>query len=215
MSENLKKKIEKLEEKHRLIADNLLDAIFVLDAATLKFDYVTPSIEKLSGYSPDEYKKFTIMDRLTSESYKKVEVILAEELKKCDQGSHVIRTLEVELIHKNGDTYWSEIRARFIEEADKPLKIIGTLRDISERKKSEKEQTGLMQKLAEALAEKERLLKEIKVLEGLLPICSGCRRVKDEQGKWWPLDAYVNAQTEAELTHTICSDCQDVFYSDL
>jgi len=215
MSENLKRKIEKLEEKHRLIADNLLDAIFVLDATTLKFDYITPSIRKISGYSADEYKKFTIMNRLTSESYKKVEVILAEELQKCDQGFKVMRTLEVELIHKNGDTYWSEIRARFIEEAHKPLKIIGTLRDISERKKVEKKQTGLMQKLAGALAEKERLLKEIKVLEGLLPICSGCRRVKDEQGKWWPLDAYVNVRTEAELTHTICSDCKDVFYSDL
>ena len=215
MSEKLKRKIEKLEEKHRLIADNLLDAICVLDATTLKFDDITPSIEKISGYSADEYKKFTVMDRLTSESYEKVQVVLAEELRKCDQGSKVIRTLEMELFHKNGGTYWAEIRARFIEDADKPLKIISTLRDISEQKKAEKQQDELMQKLDKALAEKERLLKEIKVLEGLLPICSGCRRVQDEHGKWWPLDAYVNARTEAELTHTICSDCKDVFYSDL
>jgi hypothetical protein len=50
---------------------------------------------------------------------------------------------------------------------------------------------------------------------GLLPICSGCKRIRDESGKWWPLDAYVKARTEAEFTHTICSDCKDVFYPDL
>ena len=66
-----------------------------------------------------------------------------------------------------------------------------------------------------ALAEKESLLKEVKLLKGLLPICSGCKRIRDENGRWWPLDAYVKARTEAELTHTICADCQDVFYSDL
>ncbi len=65
------------------------------------------------------------------------------------------------------------------------------------------------------ISRKERLLKEVKVLRGLLPICSGCKRIRDEHDRWWPLDAYVRARTEAELTHTICPDCTDVFYSDL
>ena len=67
----------------------------------------------------------------------------------------------------------------------------------------------------EALAEKDRLLKEVKVLRGLLQICSGCKRIRDEQGRWWPLDAYVRDRTEAKLTHTICPDCDEVYYGDL
>ena len=47
MSKRLKDKIEKLEQKHRVIADNLLDAIWIVDAETLKFEYITPSIEKI------------------------------------------------------------------------------------------------------------------------------------------------------------------------
>jgi PAS domain S-box-containing protein len=215
MSKKLKEKIEELEEKHRVVAENLIDAIWVLDVETLKFEYITRSIEKISGYTADEFMNFTIVDRLTPESFQKVETILAQEIPRFEQGVKTIRTLEVELIHKNGNTYWTEIRVKFIKESGKPLKIIGVSREITERKKVEQQQNELIKKLGEALAEKEKLLKEVKVLEGLLPICSGCKRIRDEHDRWWPLDAYVRARTEAEITHTICPDCTDVFYSDL
>jgi len=214
MSNRLKQKIEELEKKHRIVADNLLDAIWVIDVETLQYDYITPSIEKISGYTADEFKKFTIADRLTPESLHKVEAILAEEIPRFEQGVKAIQTLDVELIHKNGNTYWGEIRAKFIKESGKPLKIVGVIREITERKKAERQQNKLINQLGEALADKNRLLKEVKVLRGLLPICSGCKRIRDEHNKWWPLDAYVRAHTEADLTHTICPDCTDVFYGD-
>lgn len=215
MSEKLKRKIEELEKKHRLLADNLLDAIWVIDVETLQYDYITPSIEKISGYSVDEYMNFTIIDRMTPESFQKVETVLTEEMPKFEKGVKTIRTLEIELIHKNGNTYWNEIRAKFFKESEKPLKIIGVARDITERKQAEQQQNELINQLEDTLAEKNKLLKEIKVLRGLLPICSGCKRIRDEHDKWWPLDAYVRARTEAEITHTICPDCEVVFYTDL
>jgi hypothetical protein len=69
--------------------------------------------------------------------------------------------------------------------------------------------------LAAALAEKERLLKEMKILKALLPICSGCRRIRDDYGKWWPLELYVREHTDSSFSHTICPDCKDVIYPDL
>lgn len=215
MSESLKDRIEELERKHRVVADNLLDAIWVIDVETLKFEYITPSIEQISGYTPDEFINFTIMDRLTPESFQKVKAILAKEIPRFEQGEKGIWTLEVEIIHKNGNIYWSEIRAKFVKETGKPLKIVGVTREITERKEADQQQKELITKLEDALAEKEKLLKEVNILRGLLPICSGCKRIRDDHGKWWPLDAYVDARTEADLTHTICPDCKDVFYSDL
>ena len=214
MSEKLKTKIEKLEEKHRVVADNLLDAIWVVDIETLKFDYITPSIERISGYKEDEYKNLTLKDRLTPESYQEVEAILTEEVPRFKERIKAIRTLEVELIHKNGNTYWAEIRTKLVKESDKPLKLIGVTREITERKKAEQQQDELIKKLGEVLADKERLIKENKVLRGLLPICSGCKRIRDEHDRWWPLDAYVKKHTDAEITHTICPDCTQVFYGD-
>ena len=156
----------------------------------------------------------TVEERLTPESFHKVIELLPETKKRFEQGIRDFKTLEVELIHKNGSTYWSEVRVRYMKEAGKPLQIVGVTREITERKKAEQQQNKLINQLGEALADKNRLLKEIKVLEGLLPICSGCKRIRDEHNKWWPLDAYVRAHTEADLTHTICPDCTDVFYGD-
>lgn len=214
MSVKLREKIEKLEEKHRVVANNLLDAIWVVDIETLKFDYITPSIKKISGFNADEFKNFTIRDRLTPESYKEIEAILTDEVPRFKEGMKAIRTLEVELIHKNGNTYWAEIRTKLVKESDKPLKLIGVTREITERKKVEQQQNELIKKLGEVLADKDRLLKENKVLRGLLPICSGCKRIRDEHDRWWPLDAYVKSHTDAEITHTICPDCTQVFYGD-
>jgi len=61
------------------------------------------------------------------------------------------------------------------------------------------------------VAENERLLKENKILTGLLPICAGCKRIRDDNEKWWPLEAYVREHTDADFTHTICTDCNEIF----
>ncbi len=217
MAKRLKDIIEELERKHQVIERNMVAAIWVLDVETLKFEYVTSSIEQITGHSVEEYLKLTIRERLTSDSLEKVKTALVEEMEKYEQGIQSTRRMEVELLHKSGGIYCAEISAMFFRETGKPLKIVGLTRDITdqEQEKINQQQNELIYKLSEALAEKDKLLKEVKVLRGLLPICSGCKRIRDEQGRWWPLDAYVRARTEAELTHTICGDCKDVFYEDL
>ena len=212
---NLKERIIDLEKKYRVVADNLIDAIWVIDAETLEYEYITPSIERISGYTADEIMTMTIKDRLTPESLMEVKTVLANERKRFKKGGKAIRKLELELVHKNGSYHWVEARARFIKDTGKPLKIIGVSRDITERKKAEQKQTELIKQLEAALAEKDKLLKEVKILRGLLPICSGCKRIRDEQDRWWPIDAYVREHTDAKLTHTICPDCSDVYYGDM
>ncbi|MBK7293990.1 MAG: hypothetical protein IPI84_09520 [Holophagaceae bacterium] len=58
----------------------------------------------------------------------------------------------------------------------------------------------------------ERLLAEVKTLGGMLPICSHCKKIRDDKGYWNQLEAYLNEHTEAEFTHGICPDCaKEVF----
>ena len=194
MAKNVTIKIKDIERKYRIITDNLVDALWVVDAETLRFEYITPSIHKISGYNADEYMKFTVLDRFTTDSYIKALKALEEEKVRFDQGIKSIRTLELELKHRDGNVYWVEIKARFLKEKGKPLKIVGVTRDINEKKKYENQQKELIKQLTDALGEKEKLLKEVKMLESLLPICSGCKRIRDEHNKWWPLDAYIRKQ---------------------
>jgi PAS domain S-box-containing protein len=215
MSKKLQEKIEELEGKYRVLADNLLDAIWVLDATTLKYEYMTPSIERISGYTVEEILGLTIKDRLTPESFAKVRAVLEEEKKKFDRGVRTRRVLEVESINKDGQRCWLEIKARFVKEAGSSLKIVGVTRQINDRKIAEKKQEELIRQLSEALSEKDKLIRELKILRSLLPICSGCKRIRDENGKWWPIDLYVERQTQSRITHTICPDCRDVLYPEL
>jgi len=141
--------------------------------------------------------------------------LLKDELKVYNRGEHTSKSFALEMVHKDGNRYWVEITAKFVEDPGGPLKIVGITKDITARKTAALQLEEQNRKLAEALAEKKRLLKEIKVLREMLPICSGCKRIRDDDNKWWPLDEYVREHTDTDFTHTICAACKDVFYPEL
>jgi len=59
------------------------------------------------------------------------------------------------------------------------------------------------------------LVSEIKSLGGLLPICSHCKKIRDDRGYWNQLEAYLEAHSEAAFTHGICADCQEELHARL
>jgi GAF domain-containing protein len=56
---------------------------------------------------------------------------------------------------------------------------------------------------------------EIKTLRGILPICSFCKRIRDDEGYWQAVDDYIQEHTEAELSHGLCLDCLKEHYPEL
>ncbi len=52
-------------------------------------------------------------------------------------------------------------------------------------------------------------LEKVKTLHGLLPICSWCKRIRDDHGYWNQVETYISAHTEADFTHGICPECKD------
>jgi hypothetical protein len=55
----------------------------------------------------------------------------------------------------------------------------------------------------------------IQVLQGLLPICSFCKRIRDDGGEWRQLEVYIAARSDARFSHTFCRDCGRRQYPDL
>ena len=63
------------------------------------------------------------------------------------------------------------------------------------------------------LAELERdLHHQVKVLEGLLPICSFCKSIRTERGDWEPLEAFISGRSAAEFSHGVCPTCSVKHY---
>ncbi len=55
---------------------------------------------------------------------------------------------------------------------------------------------------------------EIKILRGLLPICSKCKKIRDDQGFWQQVDTYIEKHSQATFTHGICPDCLTALYGE-
>jgi response regulator RpfG family c-di-GMP phosphodiesterase len=60
--------------------------------------------------------------------------------------------------------------------------------------------------------ELEQALGEIKMLRGLLPICSYCKKIRDEKGQWHPVEGYIRDHSNADFTHGICPECLEDHY---
>lgn len=59
-----------------------------------------------------------------------------------------------------------------------------------------------------------RLLRRIKRLEGILPICSSCKKIRDAAGEWRAVESFVREHSEAEFSHGLCPGCLRRLYPD-
>lgn len=66
--------------------------------------------------------------------------------------------------------------------------------------------------LEESKAKLEQAMAEVRVLSGLLPICSHCKKIRDDQGYWKRLEEYVEKHSQAQFSHGICPDCAQILY---
>ena len=78
-------------------------------------------------------------------------------------------------------------------------------RDITSRKLAEKERDELLAGLQDALA-------NVKTLHGLLPICSSCNKIRNDEGYWERIETYIRNRSDADFTHGICPDCAKKLY---
>ena len=133
--------LKKSEEKFRFLAEHMNDNIFTMDM-NLKTTYVSRSMEKLLGFTPEERMKQGITEQVTPASLKVIEQILSEELEREQTGladPDRSRKFEVEYYHKNGTTVWVENVISGIRDEQGILTgIHGVSRDITERREAEK-----------------------------------------------------------------------------
>lgn len=85
--------------------------------------------------------------------------------------------------------------------------------EIAERQQIEehlkKARDSLEERVAERTAELQQAIDSVKVLRGLLPICSSCKKIRDDQGYWTQLETYIHQHSEADFTHGLCPDCAE------
>lgn len=149
------------EMQYRLFTENAGDMICVLDKAMADYIYISPTVERLLGYTPEEMKALSVDELLMPESCKEIQKAVKDRLEKAKQGIMEDRTLtwQLEYIKKNGEPVWLETTTRpFFDKEGNFLGLVGVSRDITDRKitenalrASEKQYRSLVEMMQEGI----------------------------------------------------------------
>ena len=71
------------------------------------------------------------------------------------------------------------------------------------------------EKREQAVLERGKVLSELRVLRGLLPICASCKKIRDDKGYWNQIEVYITEHSEAEFSHGICPECVKKLYPEI
>lgn len=63
--------------------------------------------------------------------------------------------------------------------------------------------------------ELEAALAKVKLLTGMLPICASCKKIRDAEGRWTPIESYIHSHSDADFTHGICPECETQMLSEI
>jgi len=170
---------------------------------------------ELIGYSADDLKKgLNTVDLFAPEDRDRIRANAAKRLK-----GEVPDAAEYQILKKNSDTFPATFKIGVTRKEGEPVGFKVVVFDITEfkqvrerlvteieqHKQVEKERKKLIKELKEALA-------NIKTLSGLLPICSHCKKIRDDKGYWNKIEGYIQKHSTAQFSHGICPECSDELY---
>lgn len=168
--------------------------------------YVSPGIESIFGVSKEEIIGSNWMKKVNWES---------RDLERAGKNINDMvsgieyRRIEMSFRHPDGKQRTVFISPHPIKNIDgSVVSIEGIVEDITDRKRVEEEREKLIKELQAAL-------NEIKTLRGILPLCSFCKKVRDDKGYWEQVDVYIHKHSQADISHSICPDCAKEHYPDL
>lgn len=148
------------EEQFRMLFENTSDVVWAFDFS-MRFYYMSPSVSKLLGFSPEECIAAAPHGTITPESMRRIYHAMEEELEResVDPGNRGMRFLEIDQIHKDGHIVQTEVSTAFVRNAaGQPIGVLGITRDISERKRVEAELRAAKEAAEEGTRAKSRFL---------------------------------------------------------
>ena len=200
--EELLQRLHNLEESERVyrsLVENTSDLLYRTDLQG-KIVFISPSVLEMSGYTNEE----AIGMNMAQEVYLYPEE--REKFLRALRKNGKITKFEAQLKRKDGSKWWASTTAHFFKDrAGNIAGVEGITRDITELKLAREAQAKLILELKAAL-------EKVHTLSGLLPICSSCKKIRDDKGYWNQIEAYIHKHAEVEFSHGLCPDCAEKLY---
>ena len=197
MSDSIKPAKSEAESDPRLIEDRFfdlsIDLLCCLDFSGY-FKRLNPAWERALGFTRKE---------LMSKPF--IEFVHRDDRERTLNQNRAVRGggqalgFENRYVCKDGSYRWLLWNAA--PDRDRDV-IYSVARDITERKRAEEERERMLAELQIALA-------EVKTLQEILPICSYCKKIRDDENYWQTVEAYISTHTVATFSHGICPTCYE------
>ncbi len=199
------------EMRYRILADNMVDVIWLYDLQEQRFTYVTPSMQTLTGFSREEMLQMPMRQTLTEESFEHMSALLAQALAGVSGGDESLRksTLELEIVTRSGKIVPVETAASLVSDQEGRITHMqGVTRDISQRKRMEsqlherEETLSLLARRAVAmltLPEVAEKMPEDLFLQHGLKIAKELTASQDACAQFLPLDAEKDAPAKGDF----------------
>ena len=151
----IENELRRSEERYRLLAENVHDVIWVLGLDG-RFIYVSPSVQRLRGYTPEEVLSQPMEEVLSPDSLRLVMDDMVKIADSVRAGIHVERALtEVEQPCKDGSTVWTEVKTTgMYDNAGRFVGLLGVTRDIGERRRRDEQLRQLNATLEDRVRER-------------------------------------------------------------
>ena len=193
------------EKKYRSFVSNIPGSIYRsrLNGES-SVEFLNNEIEKISGYPASDFfqdRKRTFSIIVHPDDLEKLKNTVQEGINKKEPYN-----FEYRIQHASGATRWVYERGQGVfDENGEFLWLDGMIFDITERKNLEREREVMIRELTDAL-------NRVKTLRGLLPICSNCKKIRDDKGYWNQIEEYIKEYSDAEFSHGICPECTKKLY---
>lgn len=194
--------LSKSEQQYRTAFEDANDLIHCVDAEGY-FLYTNRLWRKTLGYADDEIRGMKIFDIVDPEYQPKCRCIFD-----CMMRGEAAPPTETVFITKDGLRIIVEGHCNPKFENGKAVELLGVFRDITARKQLEAEREALIASLKKAT-------EQVKTLEGFIPICASCKKVRDDSGYWNQVETYIQNHSNAVFSHCMCPDCCSKLYPEL
>ena len=191
------------EEKYRSIFENAVEGIYQ-STPDGQFIEVNPAMARIFGYDSPEELKNAIHDigcqKLYADPARREAFIRAVQ----ERGDAVF---EIEIFRKDGSCGWISDSMRLVRDRNgNTTHFEGIAEDITDYKRAEQEREELIAQLREAVG-------NVKTLSGLLPICSHCKKIRNDEGYWQQIESYIHQHSGTLFSHGVCPECLKKHYS--
>lgn len=197
--------MQNLQARLNTILESAQDGIFLMAFNTGERRYVNRVMAEMLGYTREELLGMRFQDSVDLDT----ERVFSEIGRRMIKTREAVHAVEYEIGRKDGSSLSvSTTLAPLVDNDGWITDVVGIMRDVTEKKKAEQEKDRLLSELREALD-------NVKTLRGLLPMCSYCKKIRDDEGYYQKIESYIRDRTDADFSHGICPECAEEHFPEL